>query len=225
MNVASPVASDATPPSSRVEKSGSIQIYGSRGFRSVVQGKWAPVRRSRSEVRPPRTPSKQLGKSKCREGSQSRRSVIAGTPQTFLEADPQPSGFPHARNQPVRVIVAASGYIDYTASLDVYAVRAAAAARTARASGTLNGTGASDADACEIIRCSDTFVQLNTTYTDSKRFIFHKVYGSTQPNDSVFAEVLPVVLDTTNGVNAHIVVSDLGVNAVAIPVLWLFCGG
>jgi regulatory protein YycH of two-component signal transduction system YycFG len=72
----------------------------------------------------------------------------------------------------------------------------------------LSGAGASETDACEIIKCSDTFVQLNTTYTDSKRYMFHKVYGSTQPNDSVFAEVLPVVLDTTNGVNAHIIVSD-----------------
>ena len=152
MDVASPVASDATPPTPRVEKSGAIQIYGSRGFRSVVQGKWAPVRRSRSEARPSKPQNRSLGKPKCREGSQSRRGATAGTPQTFLEADPQPSGFPHARNQPVRVIVAASGYIDYTASLDAYSVRAAAAARTARASGMLNGIGASESDACEVIK-------------------------------------------------------------------------
>ena len=124
-----------------------------------------------------------------------------------MECDPQPTGLPQTRGDPVRVLVAASGYIDLTSSDESYNSVCAAAGRAARASGCQD-TNPDNAQ-YESIRCSDTFVQMNTTYTDSQRFMFHKVYGSTQPNEGMFAEILPLILDSANGINGHVVVRRL----------------
>ena len=174
-----------------------ITIYGPRGSKSVVQQ--APSSRRRtSESQQPRRPIPS-DKSDAWEPEEVEDGAAPST--TFLEKDPKPVKPPIHKRQPVRVLVAASGYIDLATAASGSGSRSQAArARMA----TLTSA---DAESPEVIKCSDSFVQLHTTYTDAKRFVFHRVYGSTSPNDSMFTEVLPIVMDAANGINGHIIVS------------------
>lgn len=117
---------------------------------------------------------------------------------SFLEKDPKPEGHPRCWDSHVRVLVAASGYIDFKSSSRLARAKTVAG-KLARATGT-------EKVDTNYISCTDSFVQLNTTYTDSKRFMFHKVYGSTNPTDIMFQDIVPMILDTTNGINGSVVV-------------------
>ncbi len=119
---------------------------------------------------------------------------------SFLAPMPKPHGQPHCRRNPVRVLVAAQGYIDASFSRG-----------NGRNTGGPAATGRSPRSAPEregdFISCTDNYVQLSTTYTDTKRFVFDKVYGSTDPTDGMFHQILPTVMDVANGINGHVIVS------------------
>lgn len=119
---------------------------------------------------------------------------------TFLERSPVPRRNPVSRHANVRVLVAASGYIDHATS----------SKNMLRGNKTSAPESKDSPDPAEVIACSDSFVQIHTTYTDSKRFLFHKVFGSTKPTDGMFQELLPAIIDVANGINSQIIVSWAG---------------
>ena len=127
------------------------------------------------------------------------RPVLTGSLSevSFLVRDPKPRGQPLSRRSPVRVLVAANGYID--ASF-MHGSSKSGSGKSPRSSPS------ADKDS-GYISCTDNFVQLSTTYTDCKRFMFDKVFGSTDPTDGMFNEVLPTVMDVVNGINGHVIVS------------------
>ena len=139
----------------------------------------------------------------------------------FMERSPKPHAPPRSRGSGLTVVLAICDVGNTTGvsrrdvgdydmqDVDIGAMQRDAAPSTGSPNETTLISGEDEGRL--VLHASMHHLTLNTSYADTKKFRFTKVFPNTYATDNVMNTMLPVILDSVNGINGFIVVRRLGV--------------